>query len=373
MNQQKASMMSVLIVISLIAVAGSGIAAIAVAHGAEPVEEARATIKDMRGRDVPLPDKIESVLAIKSCSLELVSFFAALDLVKYLDVNESFDDDDRTHTFVNKEKLRDLPRVDPSDAEGVILAAPDIIISSTVSVSKLDEDQERYGIPVFAINADLEFGEEFDRQLRAVGALFGERERAEELVASINGFISDVRVGKVAPSSDTPARGFVTAYACGMSFYGAGGFLKTSGDYLPFTYSFVQNISPSSVAGVGKQPYNIDIEQVIGGNPRYIFIDGSGLDETLKFMRDNERVMGLSAVATGDVYSVMVYKSWGTNWVNQMINVYYVAHVVNGAKLLWDFEDKANEVIQAFYPSTSVTYADLAAAQSGGGCAKVGV
>jgi iron complex transport system substrate-binding protein len=331
------------------------------------------TITDMRGRDVALPDSINSIIGIKSCSLELISFFEAIEKVSYLDVNESFEDS-RTHTLVLEGNLKSLPRVDPNDAEQIIKADPDIVISSTVDVSKLNEEQNKYGVPVFAINADLEFGPDFDRQILVLGVLFDEEKRAADIVYGVNSLISVIQDNLSPPSSGTPAGGFVTAYACGMNFYGSGSFTKTSGDYLPFMYSYVQNVSPSSVAGVGKQPYNVSVETVIGYNPQYIFIDSGGLDGTLEYIRDHMSTLGtIDAIKNGNIYSTMVYKDWGTNWLNQLVNIYYVAKVVHPDNFQWDFEDKADEIVQLFYPGTAATYADMASAQSGNGCSKVNI
>jgi iron complex transport system substrate-binding protein len=357
------------IAVVIIVVAGIGIAAYSLSQNNGPNGD---TITDARGREVTVPKNIYSILGIKSCSLELISFFEIVDKVKYLDVNESFDENDRTHTLVLEDKLKSLPRVDPNSAEQIIVADPDLIISSTISVSALDEEQRKYGIPVFAINADLEFGADFDKQLLILGVVFGEEKRAAELVTGINTLIAGI-TGKLSPpSSGTPSGGFTTAYACGMNFYGSGGFLKTSGDYLPFTYSYIQNVSPSSIAGVGKQPYNVGEETVISYNPQYIFIDSGGLNATVGYVHDHISTVGnIDAIKTGNVYSTMVYKAWGTNWLNQLVNIYYVAKVMHGDVFDWDFEEKANEVIQLFYPGTPVTYADIVAAQSGNGCAKV--
>jgi ABC-type Fe3+-hydroxamate transport system, periplasmic component len=331
------------------------------------------TITDMRGREVTIPENLDSIMGIKSTSLELISFFQAVNKVKYLDTDESFDDSNgRTHNFVMKSKLSGLPVADPADPEQIIATGVDLVISSTVSVSALDLEQSNYGIPVFAINADLEFGAEYDAQLRTLGKLFGEEARAEELIAGINGMISDITGNLSPPSSGTAAGAFTTAYACGMSFYGAGTFLKASGDYLPFTYSYIQNVMPSSIAGVGKQPYNVGLETVIAANPKNIFIDGGNVSTTVNYIKSNLGVLSsIDAISDGNIYKTLVYKSWGTNWQNQLINVYYVASVMHSDVFTWDFEDKANEILNIFYPGTTVTYADLAAAQAGGGCGKV--
>lgn len=324
-----------------------------------------STIIDARGREVAVPAEIGSVLAIKSCSLELVSFFDAVNKVRYLDINESFTDSNRTHTFVMKDLLQSLPRVDANDAEQVISANPDIVISSTVSISDLNNEQHKYGVPVFAINADVEFGSDvFYSQILTLGRLFGEEERAAEIVDGIRSMIDGIK--------DNVSRvDGLTAYACGMNFFGAGQtqFLRASGNYLPFDYSGVENAYPSAISG---QPYDTDIETLISKNPGMIFIDGIGVSSSVGYINANIGALsGIDAISSGEIHKVLVYKMWGTNWVNQLINVYYVASVVHSGGFGWDFENKANEIIQLFYPGTSVTYSDIANAQSGGGCGKV--
>jgi hypothetical protein len=73
-------------------------------------------------------------------------------------------------------------------------------------------------------------------------------------------------------------------------------------------------------------------------------------------------------VKNNNIYSTMVYKCYGTNWENQLVNAYYVASIMNGNLYSWSFQDKANEVIQLFYPGTTMTYSDIAAGQTGNGC-----
>jgi len=67
----------------------------------------------------------------------------------------------------------------------------------------------------------------------------------------------------------------------------------------------------------------------------------------------------------------MVYKCYGTNWDNQLINAYYVASITKAELYSWNFEDKANEIIQLFYPDSTMTYSEIANGQTGNGCSKV--
>jgi len=332
------------------------------------------TITDARGRQVEVPDEINSIFAMKACSLQIVSFFEAVNKVTHLDGDgitlqgEVLTDPNRTHTFIKKDILQGLPFVNSSNHEAVILANPDIIISSEVNVQTLDNYQKSVGIPVFAINADVEFDSEIMySQLLSLGKLFGEEERAQEIVDGIHGLIKNI-VDNVGPADG------ISAYVCGMNFYGAASnaFLRTSGNYLPLDYSNVYNVSSPAAT---KQPYNTSQESIINSHAKIIFIDGLGLASSLSYIKSNNATLKLiDAIADGKIYKTMVYKIFGTNWVNQLINVYFVAYIVHGSDLGWtfaDFEQNANSIIQLFYPGTDVTYAMLAAAQTGGGCGTV--
>ena len=70
------------------------------------------------------------------------------------------------------------------------------------------------------------------------------------------------------------------------------------------------------------------------------------------------------------MYKVLVYKIWGTQWDAQLINCLYVASIVGDYD--WDFEDKANEVLQILYgEDVDYTYQDIVDAQ--GGCMQLTV
>jgi ABC-type Fe3+-hydroxamate transport system substrate-binding protein len=232
-------------------------------------------------------------------------------------------------------------------------------------VATADNLQAQTSIPVYVINADLEFGQAFYDQITSLGTLFGEQARASELNAGIANMINDITSKATTASTES-------AYACGMFYYGGASFLKGSGNYLPFDYSNVTNAIAPAANG---QPYVITLETLIANDPDYIFIDSIGLSSCIDSIHEdinaNTGLGNVSAVKNNNIYSTMVYKCYGTNWENQLVNAYYVASTINGGMYSWNFEDKANEVIALFYPGTTMTYSDIAAGQTGNGCAKV--
>ncbi|MCW4009218.1 MAG: ABC transporter substrate-binding protein [Candidatus Bathyarchaeota archaeon] len=321
------------------------------------------TVTDALGRTVNVPKQMDSVYCIGACSLRLVSYFDVVDKVQAIETAGTFNTrDDQTYYFVNKATFAALPQV-ATTAEAILALNPSVIITSTASdIATADTLQDQTSIPVYVINANLEFGEDFNNQITSLGNLFGEPNRAAELNEGITNMISEI-------TSKATTANTESAYACGMFYYGGASFLKGSGNYLPFDYSNVPNAIEPAANG---QPYTITLETLIANDPDYIFIDSIGLsscvDSINEYIDANTGLDDVSAVKNNNIYSTMVYKCYGTNWDNQLVNAYYVASTMNGNLYSWNFEDKANEVIQLFYPGTTVTYSDIAAGQTGNGC-----
>jgi iron complex transport system substrate-binding protein len=345
------------------------IAAVGVVYILTPTgdnEEPATTVTDALGRTVNIPDQIDSIYSIGACSLRLVSYFDAVEKVQAIEAEGTFNTrDDQTYYLINKETFSALPQV-ATTAEAILNLNPSVIITSTAEdTATADTLQDQTGIPVYVINANVEFGQAFYDQITSLGTLFGEQTRAAELNEGIANMISDITSASTTASVEK-------AYACGMFYYGGASFLKGSGNYLPFDYSNVPNAIEPADNG---QPYVITLETLIAANPDYIFIDSIGLSGCIDTINEdinaNTGLEDVSAVANNNIYSTMVYKCYGTNWDNQLVNVYYVASVMNGDLYSWTFEDKANEIIQLFYPGTTVTYSDIAAGQTSNGCSAV--
>ena len=329
----------------------------------EPTE---TTVTDALGRTVNIPKQLDSIYCIGACSLRLVSYFDAVATVQAIETTGTFNTlDDQTYYLINKAKFSALPQV-ATTPEAILALNPSVVITSTAEdAATADTLQDQTNIPVYVINANVEFGDAFYNQITSLGTLFGEQNRAAELNEGIANMISDITSKATTASSES-------AYACGMFYYGGASFLKGSGNYLPFDYSNVTNAIEPAANG---QPYVITLETLIANNPDYIFIDSIGLNSCIEsineYIDSNTRLNDVSAVKNSNIYSTMVYKCYGTNWDNQLVNVYYVASTINGNLYSWNFEDKANEIIQLFYPGTTMTYSDIAAGQTGNGCEPV--
>jgi len=354
-----------IVAIAIVLVAALGVAYILTSNvGNEGQSE--TTVTDALGRTVNIPEQLDSIYCVGACSLRLVSYFDAVEKVQAIETAGTFNTrDDQTYYLINKAKFSTLPQV-ATTAEAILDLNPSVIITSTAEdAATADTLQAQTNTSVYVINANLEFGQAFYDQITSLGTLFGEKARAAELNNGIAEMISDI-------TSKATAASTKSAYACGMFYYGGASFLKGSGNYLPFDYSNVTNAIEPATNG---QPYVITLETLIDADPDYIFIDSIGLstciDSINEFIDTNTGLDNVSAVKSDNIYSTMVYKCYGTNWENQLVNVYYIAATMNGDLHSWNFEDKANEIIELFYPETTMTYSDIADGQTGNGCSKV--
>jgi iron complex transport system substrate-binding protein len=354
------------VAVAIVVIAAAGVAVFFMNGNNTKATVAEDKVNDSLGRTVNIPDEIDSIYCVGACSLRLVSYFDAVDKVRAIETTGTFNTrDDQTYYLINKGTFSSLPQV-ATDAESVLAFAPSIIITSAAAdVATADDLQSKTGIPVYVINANLEFGESFYEQISSLGTLFGEKDRAAALNDGIADLIEGIKSSALVNSS-------LTAYASGMFYYGGASMLKASGNYLPFDYS---NISNAIGAAENGQPYIITLETLIAADPDYFFIDSIGLSTSIAsindFVSDGTGLGNVSAIVNDRVYSTMIYKCYGTNWENQLINVYFVASKVNGGSYSWSFEEKANDIIHLFYPHTTMTYSDIVDSQTGSGCAKV--
>ncbi|MCX6651322.1 MAG: ABC transporter substrate-binding protein [Methanomassiliicoccales archaeon] len=360
---QKSKMFAIVAVV-IVVIAALGVALVFTNDDGDGQSD--TTVTDSLGRTVEIPEEIDSIFCIGACSLRLVSYFDSVDKVQAIETAGTFNTrDDQTYYLINKGNFSALPQV-ATTAESILQLNPDLVITSTATdTGTADNLQTQTSIPVYAINANLEFGDAFYEQISSLGTLLGEQDRAAEL----NDGIADM-IGEITSKATIASN--MSAYACGMFYYGGSSFLKGSGDYLPFDYSNVTNAIGPAVNG---QPYVITLETLLAADPDYIYIDSIGLSSCIDsingYINDDTGLDNVSAIQNDKIYSVMVYKCYGTNWENQLVNAYFVASKMNGGLYSWNFEEKANEIIQLFYPDTTMTYSDIVDGQTGSGCGKV--
>lgn len=294
--------------------------------------EKQVTVTDMRGRSISVPETIESVIALEAGSLRLLGYLGVTDrIIAVEDVGHGREKSPydffslATYRLAFPE-LKELPSIgNKQNHEGLIAADPDLIICSAVDPAELDRLQEILGIPVFGVDVDVELDDSsrFFDQLAALGSLFSVPERARELSLGIQKHLDNL--SSRARSVTEPVR----AYAGGMMFFGPANLLRTTGDFLPFDQSGALNVMASNPTG-NRQPYMSSIESLIEASPEYVFVDSANLGLSKMGYLEKKELFDqqVPAFREQQVYSTLVYKYYGTNWENQLINSYIVGKVL---------------------------------------------
>ncbi len=333
----------------------------------KPMAQSRV-VTDMRGRSVTIPTHVKSLIALDAGALRLVTYLGAADRVIAVE-DDGHGREKSPYEFfalatyrIAYPNLRNLPNIgSAANHEGIIAAAPDLIISSAVEVAKLDQLQETLGIPVFGVDVDVELydAERFYDQNAILGVVLDKEERARALNDGIKALLQDLAERKARVKA--PKR----AYAGGMMYYGPADLLRSTGDFLPFDLVGATNVMPTNPTG-NRQPYMTGLENLIASAPDYVFIDAANINLSKAGYRTNKATLDalVPAFANRQVYSTFVYKYYGTNWDNQLVNVFYVGKVLY-PELYNDFtiEEKAEEIWKLFF-NVPLSYAEVCAQQN---------
>ena len=213
------SKINVVAIVAILVVAGAATVILSLSGNESSSGE---TVTDELGREVKLPEEINSIVCMGAGSLRLVSYLSSVDRVVGVEPQGAFyQSSDQTFYAVYKETLDQLPRV-ATDAESLIECDPDVVITSSIDLTAVNLLQDRTGITVYAVNNAYEINDKYFTQLLNLGKFLGKEDRARELVDGTKSLIEDI-TSKVTGTYDGKA------YAGGMYFQGNPGFLKEIG------------------------------------------------------------------------------------------------------------------------------------------------
>jgi len=323
---------------------------------ASPISEIsnQKGIVDLRGREVLLNKPIEKIVATEAGSLRLLSYFDAVDKVVAVENSGNGKEKGDDPFFylatyrIAHPQLKELADIgSSSNFEAIIATGADLVISSTVDVSKLNSYQASLNIPVFAIDADVELNnlDLMFKQFEVMGELLGEQQRATDLIGGIKEIIEDL------DSRTKSIENIKHSYVGGMMYYGPSDLLRTTGDYDSFDLINVKNVMTSNPIG-NKQPYLTELEHLIKTNPSTIFIDSANENLSKKGYLDHKEIYDnhVTAFKTKDVYKTAVYKYYGTNWETPLINAYYIGKILYpNAFSDVDLKEVTQKILKLFY------------------------
>lgn len=284
------------------------------------------TITDGAGRQVKVPETVQSIVCVGVGALRYSCYMGAADLVVGVEDYEAKIAMSRLYNYVNFDKFENLPIIGTNGqpyAEEIISLAPDVIVMSKYASVEADDLQNKTGTPVVVIpGSDTTMDQDAYDTIRILGQLYGKEDRAKELTDYLNGIKQDLDDR----TKDIPAEEKPTVYVGGVSFKGHHGFEGTEAGYGPFALIGAKNLADTT-GQTGA--FNIDLEQVLSWDPDIIFVDFNGMDFINEdYARNPDYYNSLAAVQEGKVYSQISFRSFASNLETALVDAYYAACVI---------------------------------------------
>ena len=284
------------------------------------------TITDGAGREVEVPEKVESIVCVGVGALRYTCYVGAADLVVGVEDYETKRGIDRLYNYVNQDKFQDLPVIGTNGvpyAEEIIAVAPQVIVMSKSANADADDLQTQTGTPVVVIpGSDTTLDNNAYETISILGQLYSMEDRAEELTTYLKGVQEDLDSRtKNIPNSEKPS-----VYVAGVSFKGAHGFEGTEAGYGPFALIHANNLADTT-GQTGA--FDIDLEQVLSWDPDIIFLDFNGMKLINEdYAKNPDYYNSLTAIQEGKVYSQISFRSSASNLETALADAYYAACIL---------------------------------------------
>lgn len=312
---------------------------------AQETNENNRIITDSQGRQVEIPQEVESIVCVGVGALRYTCYMGAADRVVGVEDYEIKGGFDRLYNYVNFEKFKDLPVIGTNGqpyTEEIITVSPQVIVMSQYASVEADDLQAKTGIPVVVIpGSDTTLDDAAYETIRILGELLGLQDRATELTGYLKGVEEDLDVR----TRDIPEEERPTVYVAGVSFKGAHGFEGTEANYGPFVLMGANNLADTT-GQTGA--FDIDLEQVLAWDPDIIFLDFNGMDLIREDYANNpDYYNALTAVREGRVYSQISFRSFASNLDTALADAYFAACMIYPEQFKdVDPEAKAGEIFE---------------------------
>ena len=299
-------------------------------------------IKDMAGRTVKIPEKIERVATLFPANLRIIVMLNATD--KVVGISNYFDKygDKLEDALAHPELLKAerIGSVREPDMEKIAELKPDVIFIESAYAQIADTIEKSTGVPVVCINTSIYSGklDDFYKTIRLVAKIIGKGERAEKIIEYIDSEVEKVtkRVKSI-PKGERP-RVFLSNWAYR---HGIGWTIKN--------YAPIDLIARNVAENIPAHYMEVTKEQIIEWNPDVIFIHGykgkSAVDEIL----NDPALQQVKAVKEGKVYGLFG-PYIGYDPKTMIVDLYWAAKVLYPERFKdVDVMKKGEEVFTFFY------------------------
>jgi iron complex transport system substrate-binding protein len=342
-----------------------------------PVSSTTSAITDGFGRTVIVPANPERIVCSGSGCLRYIVYLGAQNTVVGVDSQEKRDHPYEARAYaITNPQFTTMPLFGEmrgkDDPEKIIGIGPNVIIKTGSSgtaygtnAAEADTLQDKTGIPVIAfpygsLRTEAEKAEMYNG-LRLLGKNLGKEARAEELIA----YIDDTTADLERRTKDIPADQQKTVYIGGVSSAGAHGIISTEPAYPPFLWVHAKNIA----AGSGSEHADVSKEVVVDGDPEFLFIDVGTIqmdnDGAIGELKTNPAYASLKAVKNGNVYGVLPYNYYNTNYETVLADAYFIGKVLYPDQFSdINPQEKADEIYFKFvgkpvFEAINTNYKDL--------------
>ncbi len=311
--------------------------------GAGCVEEDLETIqvKDMAGREVDVPENVESIVAVGSGCMRLIAYMEATDLLAGVEEYEQGDSMGRPYALANPQ-LSEKESIGPihgGDMELITAQEPDVIFRAS-SAEEADRYEERTGIPTIDLNiGDLgEDRDEFYGSLRLIGEVLDKEERAEEVIDFIDSTIEDLQDR----TKDITSEEKSDVYVGGVLHRGAHDLRSTYSDYAPFEFVNAENVA----GDLETDHAMVNEEAILEWDPEIVFVDmGSHTRDMIDL--SNPDYQEIKAFQEGNLYGILPYNWHHINYGTVLASSFYVGSVLYPKEFSdIDTEEKADEIYE---------------------------
>ena len=332
----------------------------------EQVEQtAGITVTDMIGREVTItPGSYQRVVCIGAGALRMYSYVGDVNLLCGVeDIDNTtleerpmmFDSVARPYVLAYGDVFNTLPScgvggpmAQAAEAEKILACNPDIVISEFEDVEKEDALQEQLGVPVITLSAGPKgvFDEAFSGSMELLGTIFGEEEKAAELVAFVEAEAAEIskRTADVA-EEEKPG-----VYVCGLGNWGTTNHLMTAENFVSLSIANVKNVL-SGTGMQGIQPIEEEKFVSLGEEMDIMIMDAAAVKNIIPLYKENPTMFDTcKAWQNGEVYLEMAYNAYYTNFEIALMNSWFVGKTVY-PELFEDIDmtEKTNEITQAFF------------------------
>lgn len=290
------------------------------------------TITDIRGRQVDIPQTVETIVCIGSGAPRIAAYLQVVDMMIGA---EDFDTGDvtvrRDYSWVYHDQLKDLPSVGSGGGSGqnnaypeqLIELQPDVILGG-LTAEAADELQNQTGIPVVSVSySSINFVDEsFYQAARIFADVVGAQERCEELLDFIDRCKADLtRRTEGFDNADKP-----TCYTGAVTFSGQHGFCGTYANFGPFLAVNAVNVA-DEIEDVNY--FETDFEQILVWDPDIIFLDPGNMSlVNEEYAANPDYFASVRAIKEGRVYTMPSFNSASTNITYCLMNGYWAGMIL---------------------------------------------